>query len=68
MSLLTGKPRHGLAKQAVLKRIAVLRSQGTRRWDNIPDPGNRGLELGDYTESEGVTTNGMAKHGKGFAR
>ena len=38
VNILTGKPLHGLANQAVLKRIAVLRSQGPSRWDNIPDP------------------------------
>ncbi|MCI0834177.1 MAG: hypothetical protein J4N66_05325, partial [Chloroflexi bacterium] len=38
VNILTGKPLHGLANQEVLKRIAVLRSQGTSRWDGIPDP------------------------------
>ncbi|MBR92159.1 MAG: hydroxyacid dehydrogenase [Dehalococcoidia bacterium] len=38
VNVLTGKPLHGLANQEVLKRIAVIRSQGQSRWDNIPDP------------------------------
>ncbi|MCZ6538806.1 MAG: NAD(P)-dependent oxidoreductase, partial [Chloroflexi bacterium] len=38
VNILTGKPLHGLANQEVLKRIAVLRSQGPSRWDDIPDP------------------------------
>lgn len=38
VNILTGKPLHGLGNPEVVKRIAVLRSQGSSRWDGIPDP------------------------------
>jgi len=38
VNVLTGKPLHGLGNPEVVKRIAVMRSQGASRWDGIPDP------------------------------
>ena len=38
VNVLTGKPLHGLGNPEVVKRIAVMRSQGSSRWDGIPDP------------------------------
>jgi D-3-phosphoglycerate dehydrogenase len=38
VNILTGKALHGLGNPEVVKRIAVLRSQGPSRWDGIPDP------------------------------
>jgi D-3-phosphoglycerate dehydrogenase len=35
--VLSGKPPHGLANPDVIKRIAVLRSQGDPRWAGVPE-------------------------------
>jgi D-3-phosphoglycerate dehydrogenase / 2-oxoglutarate reductase len=38
VNILTGKTLHGLGNPEVVKRIAVMRSQGPSRWDGVPDP------------------------------
>ena len=38
VNVLIGKPLHGLGNPEVVKHIAVMRSQGTCRWDGFPDP------------------------------
>ena len=38
VNLFNGKPLHGLANPEVVKTIAVMRSNGSSKWDDLPDP------------------------------